>query len=46
MGVVDGSCGASHLVALLGVDCLPPAFWEKWQNREKDPVFFVARNEH
>lgn len=24
----------------------PPAFWEKWQNREKDTVFFVARNEH
>lgn len=24
----------------------PPAFWEKWQNHEKDPVFFVARSEH
>lgn len=29
MGVVDGSCGASHLVALLGVDCLPSCFLGK-----------------
>lgn len=24
----------------------PLALEEKWQNHEKDPVFFVVRNEH